>query len=223
MVAAITTEPRAPSDRDLERAEDDLEWWYAQRHAALGDHSAGTEPGLQAPWDDARVWGIFDRLFHFRHTRAVRRYYRVAPIVARLSPRAHTLADALYTPRAYTPLLRDQIFPCHRKGSGLLTLAGAALLTESLAGAFARAHGGKPHGSPVELLEWCDKAVRPNVEHGRVTNQRAPDWVKRVLAEARELRAEALAAYAAVARDLAEMQREAKRLEIARLRAGEGP
>lgn len=210
-----------PSARALSLAESDLEWWHNCESSELGSHAASLEPGTIA-WDQERLWHKLGRIIDPTTTRAVKRYYRVLRVWQRLSPRARTVAAALYTPRPW-PLHLRAIFPCDRSDPGVITLVGAALLTPALAAAYAKAHGGYPAEAESALLSWLAESTRPRVDGGRIVNARLPAFAGEARREALALRAEVLHEYAERRHALAKAAAADEEAKLERLRRGAGP
>ena len=180
--------PRAPSTKDLDAAEADLEWWYACAAAELGVSGSGFEGGAKV-WDDVSILSLIRAKFRPRVVRAVRKFERIAPVVAAIGPAQRVVASAIYSPRRY---VFGYAFPVEAGRPGLCTLAGAALLTPALRAAYARGHGGNLAPSSVHLAEW--------VETQGQTIAKCPKWVSDALTEARALRLALLVAYVEAAR-----------------------
>jgi hypothetical protein len=181
--------------RALAAAEDDLEWWHGPRVAELGESAQGYEGCGLVVFDEEASCRLHERATAWRRVSAVRRSRRVGPRVGALAAPLRATAVAIYRPWPWPPHLRA-MFDADRKAPGVVTLVGAALLTETLSAQFAKSHGGNPPAGKATLLAWLSDAVRPRVEKGKQRNEKPPGWVRAVTDEALEMRAEVLAAYA---------------------------
>jgi hypothetical protein len=205
MSAAVTLTERAPSQRDLDLAESDLEWWHSLRESELGARGSGFESS-GITWDDEAICRLIVQLFEPRRVVAVRRYARVAPILGALTGLQRAQSEWLYRSRPYPAHLRIA-WHCDRNAPGVVTLVGAALRSSATRNAFARAHGGHMAGTVGELLDWADDATRPRMVTVRVREgdkmvarerpiNELPHWAKAARDEATLIREELLTAYA---------------------------
>ena len=140
-----------------------------------------------------------------------------------IGPEAREVAEALYEPRQYSGGVQRAFqvptrMPMSRNAVGITTvslcLAGAAVRTQALREAFARAHGGKDATGLAQLRTWLDEQAS--------SLNRVPRWLGGVVAEARGMRQALLEAYAAEARKRHEAEREAEKAIVEGMRRALG-
>lgn len=100
------TPKRKTSLAEIARAESDLVFWWAERHAALGIGATRIEPRTRAT-DIEADWQAIGKLANFRHRQAVHRVNRIAERLVRLPGSCLVVAEALYCPPACVYLTRE--------------------------------------------------------------------------------------------------------------------
>jgi hypothetical protein len=191
-------EPTGPtvSPKQLARAERDLDWWFGVRESQLGVHGAGFEPGGGPP-DQSVIDDKIVRLFDAARIAAVRRHYRVAHVLRRMTPEHIGLAGDLYRPRPAAPALHVVFAAPALDGASwtssdaILTVTGLVPRTAPFRVEYA-AHAMSKRLGP---LEWLAYVCRPRVEKGRAINSKLPGWISRARSEAFAIRRAVLIAY----------------------------
>lgn len=193
----------APNENDLKAAEDDLEWFFAQAAAALGERGSGFEGSGATAWDAEKIWALFLQHRQKERRDSVQRWYRVAPVMRALPRVTFTFAEQIYRPFPWSADMR-RVFFVERAAAGVVTLAGVAVRARATEEAYRKAHASKgvdghPRLAPTvpTLIAWADNVLQQSKDRdakGRLT--RVPKWAAAALDEAHAIRTDVLTVYA---------------------------
>lgn len=192
-----------PNENDLVIAENDLEWFFAQCAAALGEHGSGFEGSGATAWDEMKIWAVF--LQHRQKSRreAVQKWYEVTPALRRVSPWVFQNAACIYQPFPWPANVRS-VWLAERKSAGVVTLAGAAIRAPATLEAYRKAHPPKkgddsepPTPTVPVLISWAERVLQQSTERDRKGRLiRVPKWAAAALEHARGIRGAVATAYA---------------------------